>query len=281
MADYTQTKEGIGAVYKENQTESVWRGLEPLITPEQVRERHLWGLPMVSALVNPFTKKPYILKDELIKDMIIQAVALAEAEAKIDIFPKTYGEKEPFDRPAYESYGYMTVRHKPVQSIESLLLMPATQQAIFEVPLEWIDVGLLHQGQINLIPMTIAMKTGTVVPLTSAPGGAAFLSVFGNKHWLPSFFQVSYTCGFKEGALPVLVNQYIGTITAMEILSMLGATYARTVSGSLSLDGVSQSISTPGPNVFQSRLQDLADKRKWLIGRLQAQLGMKIVFGNV
>jgi hypothetical protein len=212
--------------------------------------------------------------------MIEEAVILAEAECKIDIFPKQYREKHAFDRPAYDNWGTMALRHKPVWSLEELTITPATNEAIFRIPNEWIDTGLLHQGQINMIPLTVAMKTGAI-PLTTAPGGAAFMSIFGNRHWIPAFFETVYTTGFPDGKIPGIINQYIGTIAAMEVLSMLAATYARSSSGSISIDGTSQSYSSPGPELFGPRISELADKRKWLIGRIQAQLGMKFISSNV
>jgi hypothetical protein len=173
------------------------------------------------------------------------------------------------------------MRHRPIASIESLLVMPSNQEPVFSVPLEWIDVGYLHEGQICLIPLTIALKTGTVIPLTSSPGGATMLSVFGNKQWISSFWQVQYTTGFPNGLVPRVVNQFIGIISAMEILSALAATYARSNSTSLSIDGLSQSIGTPGSDIFTVRLTQLAEKRKWVRSRLQAVLGNNIVIDNV
>ena len=281
MADFSGSKAGIGDLYPNNQTDGDWVDLEPLINPQDLKDIHLFGIPLVSNIRDPLTNRITVMDDPKIKRFILEAVGLAELEAKIDIFPHHYNEKQAFDRVAYEAFGYMTMRHRPIYSLESLLVMPANEQAVFSVPLEWVDVGYLHEGQISLIPLTIALKTGSMVPLTTSPGGATFLSIWGNRTWIASFWQVVYTTGFYGGLVPKVINQFIGTIAAMEILSAIGATYARSNSTSLGIDGLSQSISTPGSEIFQVRLKELADKRKWLKSRIQTAFGMNFISDNV
>jgi hypothetical protein len=281
MADYTSSKEGLGKLYSENELHADYEDLEPLITPEMLVDIHLFGVNLVSNIKNQLTGKYDVMDAPKIKRFILEAVALGQAESKLDLFPKQYCEKIAFDRAEYDMFGYMVLRHRPVLSLESLTVTPSNEQPIFQIPNEWIDVGYLHQGQINLIPLTIAVRTGVVVPLTTSPGGATFLSIFGNKPWIPSFFEATYTTGFKNGLVPKVVNHYIGVIAAMEILSALAATYVRNTGSSLGIDGLSTSVSTPGGDLFASRLKDLADKRKWLKGRLQAEFNMNIITGNV
>src|SRR6185369_13911889 len=107
-------------------------------------------------------------------------------------------------------------------------------------------------------------------------GGAFFLSILGNRQWIPAYWKITYTSGFKDGMVPRVINELISTIAAMEILSQLAATYARVQSHSLGIDGLSQSVSTPGPAVFQVRIQELTDKRKALVGKIRAKYGTKL-----
>jgi hypothetical protein len=279
--DYTDSKPGLGKVYKENAVTSDWIDEEPLITPKKLREVHLWGIPLVSNIRDPFTKKPAVMDDVLLKQHIIEAVALGEAESKTEIFPRQYVESQAFDRAAYDSFGYMQLRHRPVLSLESMTVTPSNEMPVFQIPLDWISTQLLHLGQIALIPLTIATKGGSVVPLTSSPGGATFLSIFGNKPWIPMFFEVRYTAGFKDAVLPKIINQYVGCIAAMEVLSLLATTYSRSNSTSLSLDGMSQSIGTPGMEIYKQRMQELSDKRKWILGRVKAAANMSFIVDNV
>jgi hypothetical protein len=279
--DYTESKPGLGKIYKENAVATGWQDEEPLITPQKLRDIHLFGIPLVSNVRDPLTNRPAIMTDDLLKQFILEAVSLGQAESKIDIFPTQYVEKQAFDRAAYDQFGYFLLRHRPVTSIEAITVTPSNEVAMFKLPLEWVEVGLLHLGQVNLIPLTIATRGGTMVPLTSGPGGTFFLSLLQNRPWVPSMFEFIYTTGFKEGALPKVINQYLGCIAAMEILSLLATTYSRNTSTSLGIDGLSQSIGGPGGQIYKQRLEELGSKRKWLLGRIQAATNTSFIIDNI
>ena len=108
-----------------------------------------------------------------------------------------------------------------------------------------------------------------------------FLNILGQKPWVPAFWGIEYTTGFQNGQVPVIVNDLIGTIAAQRVLSMLAATYARSNSTSLSIDGMSQSISTPGPQVFKVRLDELAEQRKLLTNKVKKLFQQKFIVGNI
>ena len=276
-----ESKEGIGALYHENCVKADYTDLEPLITPDKLKGIHLFGIPLVSAQRDPITNRPQIMTDDLIKDFIQEAIALAEAESKLELLPRQIKEKQPFDRALYDSFSYCQLRHRPVFSLEKITVTASDQEDLYIVPLTWVDIGYLHLGQVNLIPLTLSIKSGNMVPLASNPAGAVFLSIWGSRSFIPSFWQYEYRVGFPDAQFPKIINQYIGVIAAMEILSVLATTYSRTTSSSLSVDGLSQSSSTPGAEIFAQRLSELGDKRRWLLGRLQASFNMKIVVDNV
>jgi len=280
MADYTNSKDGLGRLSPENAVAVQFEDLEPLLTPEQLINLHLKGLNLRSAVRNPFTGKYDVWTNDDLKEYIINAVALAEAESNLEIFPVQHKEKLPFDRCEYKSFGYIPLRHRPVSSLQSLRVVTSSEQAVYALPLEWVDVGYLSQGYVYILPLTIAVKEGVIQPLLAGPGGSAFLALFGSNPYVPAFWEAEYTTGFKDGLIPKLVNQYIGVIAAMEVLSAIAATYARTTSSSLGIDSLSQSSSGPGAQLFAPRLEDLASKRKWLMTRLKAKFGMSIISSN-
>jgi hypothetical protein len=281
MADYTITKDGLGRVSPDGALEVSFEDLEPLITPDRLRSEHLLGLPLVAGIKNPVTGKPHVVTNDEIKVIIKNAVGLGELESKIEIFPKQYTEKQAFDRPEYQSWGYIQLRHRPVSSIQSMDVTTSDGTIIYRTPLEWVDVGYLHQGQLNILPLLMSIKSGQPVYLASGSGVSPMISLFTQNNWVPSFWEIKYTTGFKEGLIPSVINQYLGTIAAMEVLAMLAATHARTTSTSLGMDGVSQSISGPGAELYNNRLEQLASKRKWLMTRLKALYGELIIASNV
>lgn len=274
MADYTNSKSGIGAVFPERAVDTALQRLEPLLGPEEFKSRHLFGISLVSQMKDPITGKNQLMNDEQLRDYIEGAVNQVEIETGIDIFPTQRKEKHPYDRALYEAYGYMQLNHRPTSSIEALTVNGATQQDLYSIPLEWIETAYLPRGQINIVPMTGAFIYGGTIP-TTAIGGAFFMSLFGNSTWIPSFWQVTYTSGYKDGMVPRIVNDLVGTVAAMEVLSMLGTTYARTQGHSLGIDGLSQSVSSLGPNLFQTRLAELQAKRDKLVAKIKALYDLK------
>lgn len=280
MAIFTDSKEAPGGMMPEGVIETSWDNTEPLITPEKLRRHHLFGIPLVSAIKNPMTNRPDVLDDPLLKEYIIEAVSLAETEMGLQIFNRQLSERQPYDRPAQDSFGFMVLRQRPILSIQELSITSSDGVNIWNVPLDWIDTGYLHSGQINILPFAISAQSGTTIPITSPVGQGLLPSLF-KFNWVPGLWQVKYTTGFKNGMVPRSVNQLIGVIAAMEVLSQLASTYSRSNSSSLSIDGLSQSISTPGPELFKVRLDELGLKRKWLTKKLQRLFGLGLWSDNV
>ena len=278
MADYTKSKGR--TLYPDNTLETSWNRLEPLITAEEVRVGHLFGIPLYSGIRDPKTGVAQEMTDPLIAKIIERAVSLAEEETNLDIFPVQHNARMAFDLQEYQSFGFFKLPLRPVNSIQSLKVVPSNDVPVYDVPLEWVDTGGLTYGQINIIPLTIGTNASGYQPVQSA-GGSVFLSVFANRQWMPFFWEITYTTGFPDGKLPRTVNELIGAIAAMEILSMLAATYARSSSTSLGLDGLSQSVSGPGPQIYVQRIQELAEKRKWLVKKLKTAYGTTMFSNNV
>ncbi len=280
MADYTTSKRPPGGNTPPGAGETEWRRTEPLITGQNLRERQLWGLNLVSG-IRDLNGKAVVLNDSQLADFIDRAVATVELETHLVIFPVQIQEKHGFDLQEYQSWGYFRLQQRPVISIESLTVAPSTGTTLFTVPQEWVETGRLHDGQLNIIPLTTALTANP----SSASGGAAgmvLMNIFsGGMQWIPSYWMITYTAGFDRGELPKVMNDLIGTVAAMEVLSMLGATYGRDKGGSLSIDGLSQSVSTPGPEVFTRRLEELEKKRMMLTKKLKTQYGQSIFSGNV
>jgi hypothetical protein len=281
MAIYTDTKAGIGQVFPQGAVDQAWGRTEPLITPEKLVSRHLFGIPLVSGIKDPITGKAQVMTKDILADYIDRAVSVVELETGLSLFPIQYEEKYPFDRQEYQSFGYFRLLHRPITSIEHLAIVPSNQQEVFVVPLDWIDVGQLYYGQMNIIPLTIALSANGQGNIVATAGGPALLAILNNHQWLASYWQVRYTTGFPNGSLPKVVNELVGVVAAMEVLSMLAPTNAKNAGSSLSIDGMSQSVSTPGPEIYSKRLEDLEKKRMQLVGKLKAMFGMKLFSGNV
>lgn len=280
MSDFTGSKGTLGAIYPSHAVAAELQRLEPIISPQDIRDLHLFGLTLASQMPDAITQKNRVITDEIIKRIILNAIEQAELDLNIDISPVQRKVKMPFDRNLYQQYGYMVLPNRPVMSIDSFTVTPANGVDIYKVPLDWLEMANSPKGQINIVPMTAAFIQGGSVA-AAATGGTYFLSVLNNRGWVPAYWQVTYTSGYPDTMVPRIINELIGTITAMEILSMLATTYARSQSHSLSIDGLSQSVSGPGPTIFKGRLEELDAKRTKLTNKIKALYGRKIFASSI
>lgn len=278
--DYSKSKNTLGKLVPENAIGSVWNRYEPLITPEQLRTRHLFGIPLVSRAKDVYTGKPMVMTDDVLRDMIVRAVSLVEVEGNFDIMPVKYREKTAFDRNAFDSFGYMELKRRPVASVDRLSVTPSNQVDVYVVPQDWVEASGFQRGQINIVPLTIAFTNGGFIPSQSA-GGAAFLSILGAKGWIPAYWQIEYTTGFPDGALPRDLNELIGVVAAIETLSLLATTDADANSRSIGIDGLSQSVSSAGPQKYQARIEVLTQKKQMLIDKFKGRFALKMFSSNV
>lgn len=281
MADYSDAKAASTASWPPRGLQSPWLRLEPLITPAELRALHLFGLSLTSAMADPVSGRYQVMDDALLNHYIEQAVAQVEQEASLTLFPIDVEERHPWDRQEFEAWGYLRCNLKPINKIREVVIQSSDATDLYRFPNEWIEQGYLHKGQIHLIPLAAANQNGAVVSLTSA-AGITFMTMFGNlTGWMAAYWTVRYQAGFPDGKLPQIVNQLVGTVAAMEVLSNLAATYATQQSMSLGIDGLSQSISNPGAQLFQPRIEMLQAKRTQLASRLKTIFGNKFFIGTI
>lgn len=282
MADYRSTKPVVGGVFPVGGGDSAWKRTEPLITAEDLVEMYLFGMDLVSGMPDSLTGQRKRMKAPTINKIIDKAVSKAEAETGIIIFPTQIKEKHAWDRNDYDSFGYFMLDHRPVSSVESITVNLSTNDDIYVVPPDWIETGNGAWGQLNIIPLTIALTSGNPVAIPTTAGGALLLSIFqGKSQWVASFWKVVYTAGFPDGNVPKIVNELVATIAAQDICSQLAATYGKSQSSSLNIDGMGQSVSTPGPEIFTKRGNDLAAERKLLVNKIKNLYHLKLFSNNV
>jgi len=282
MADYTKSSIDPRGVLPENAVDAQeWSRYEPLLTPEQLKNRFLKGIPLVFNIMDPVTKKYDRLEPEDLKDMIVRAVAQLEMDSKIDIFPVQRKEKKPFDRNEMVDLGYMRANYRPIRSIDKLAIGPGNSPDILTIAPEWLAQDGWVRGEVRIVPTINTVISGGYVPADAGVGqGSAFVALMGTKGWISSFWTMEYTTGFSDGRIPIVVNELIGCYAAIEALSLLASTH-RTNSQSLGMDGASQSTSGPGPQVYDGRIKLLEDRRKNLLSKLRGMMGSKFVIGNI
>ncbi len=280
MADYSDSKVGNRAVYPDRAVDAQeFQRLEPLLTAEELRNRVLFGIPLISSVVDPRTKKVQVMTDSHLEDIIIGAINQLEVDSGIDMLPVQRTEPHPFDRNTFRQYGYLKTEHSPITSVESIIVQPNDETALYSLPTDWISTASFNKGLIHITP--ILPSAATIGSYASTGNGAAFLSIMGQLGWMPDFWSITYTTGFQDGAVPRIVNEIIGCYAGIEILSMLAATNSGSTSRSTNGDGFGQSVSGPGPDRYKARIEDLDKKRDRLTKKLRAMYGKKFVMGTI
>lgn len=276
MSDFSQTKRYGTSIYPVHvkQASGLLRRCEPTLTPDQLVNRFLKGIPLVFRNGDRFTE------DDL-KDRVYLAQNEAELMLNTTITREARQEKHSFDRGLYEAYIHIKAEQGPIVSIEQLAIVSANGDNIFQIPPDWIETANFAKRQINVIPLLAAYGVNQVEGAVGN-GGIAFLTILGGLGWVPAYWQIQYTTGLSntEGQVPTPVNELVGCIAAIEILSEIAPTNIFN-SQSQSQDGISQSSSGPGPRLYQLRIEDLEKKQDTLTKQLRALFFNKFVIGNV
>lgn len=275
MADYSNSKRIPTNTYpvESQETTNLLGRAEPTIGPDLLISRYLKGQEKE-------IREKY--SNEELKDQINLAMNDFESISGLNIYPVQYRERLPFDRDLWRSFVFTNLKHRPVLSIEEFNIMSADQEKIYQIPPSWIEIGMAYTGKIYLIPIIALMGATSVSAGTPASAGLVFLNAISFLQWLPSFFSVIYTSGISkvEGEVPNIINQVIGMTSAIAILSELQSSNRHT-SSSIGQDGLSQSSSSPGPQVYKTRIEDLTAKRDKLMARVRAIFHNRYFLSNI
>lgn len=254
-------------------TSGLLKRVEPFLTPEQLLSRFLKGIPLQFPNGDKFSW-------EDLKDRIYLAQNEAELRLKTTITRELRQEKLPFKQEDYKAYIHLTAEQKPLCTIHQLAIVSADKNNIFEIPPEWIETTNFTKGIVNVIPLLAAYGVNSVQGAVGN-AGIAFLTVIDGLNWVPAYWQIKYTSGLSntEGQVPAVVNEYIGTIAAIAILSEIAATFIYN-SQSQTQDGISQSSSGPGPRIYMIRIEDLTTKMQALEKKIRAIFSQQFYVGN-
>lgn len=272
--------QSIGAAYPIGAYEEADPSVASLISAAELKAEYIAGIPLYSQVIDQKTRLPiFRLTDDIAEKFIKKALLRIEQRTKLTLVERKFREKKPFDRAEWDTYGYMRLNNRPVTAIESMTVRLAGNQVLFMVPPDWIDPGNLRVGQINLLPMGVTNLPGGHEAVPIGPGGAPFLALHARDSWVPSWFEICYRAGFPGGQYPGVLNDAIGMEASIAILSLLGATRL-TNSASLGIDGLSQSVGTMGPNVYQTRLEWLEGRLREICNGMRTEYGTKLFSGS-
>lgn len=259
------------------ETSGLVKRCEPIMTPELFRSRFLLGVPR--QLPNGDT-----ISDNILKDYLVRATNEVELLTNMTVNREQFQDKLIFDRNLYKAWVHLKAEKGPIISLEKLSITSANGVDIFILPPDWIETANFAKRTINVIPLLAAYGSNEVSGSGVGPGGGglAFLSTLDGIQSVPAYWQITYTAGMssKEGQVPVVVNDLIGAVAAIKLLSMIAATNLYN-SQSLSQDGISQSSSGPGPNIYKTRILELSADRDVAIKKLKGIFFGKFFVGEI
>jgi hypothetical protein len=227
-----------------------------MVTPTEMRRSTLFGIPLKSALTQE------MLSDEVIQRYIAQAVNEIELATDLYIYPVTFKEKHDYNKEVFNwSYCYIKLNHPNVLNVtkvEISYINDVQKEGFVQFPLEHVHL-MPQEGVLQLVPAVGSTFGGF---LLTAFAGAQYQAMryLGATDY-PGAIRVEYKCGFEEGKIPAAVAGLIEVTAAYNILSAMGPILFPFSSISISIDGVSQGNSMPGPGFLQQRMGEL-DKRK-------------------
>ena len=204
-----------------------------LITPEQIRQRYLFGLDLTDDQGNPLPDSEY-------QHYILAAIAWLEHTLDIPILPTAFlRERHDYYRGDYPEFNIIQLDNYPVVGeIEEFRVEYPSGQTVVNFPLEWIRLDRNH-GIVRIVP-----TAGTLSEIIIGQGGSFLPAVYSGLDHLPDLFAISYTAGFEDGRVPANLLDIIGKKAAMGPLNIFGdlVVGAGIANISTSIDGLSQSI---------------------------------------
>jgi len=202
-----------------------------IITVKQLKSVYLFGVNLQDDDGNE-------MPDELFKFYIRSAQDWLEKElGGVLLCEKEITESHDYHMADYQSFGLLKLYRTPVQEVsECGFQFPLSENATNFDP-SWYRV---EGSLINLVP-----TQGTFSAIALSQGGN-FLPLLSGMGYIPHFWRVKYKAGFKKGQVPASILDIIGMKAAMGPLNIAGDLIAGAgiASKSISLDGLSQSIST-------------------------------------
>jgi len=272
MADYSDSKNYGNLAYPVSalETSDLFGRCESIITPKRLISKHLKGVDL----------SEYSTSD--LKSEIEYAINEIESRTKLYIYKVQKRERLPFDRDLNKQMVYMKTKYGPILSVEDLSVVSSNGEHIYRLPATWLEMGFAHQRQLNLIPILSIFGAAGLQDGQSSNAGLIFIRAINNFTWLPAFWTLTYTVGVSnvEGQVPIIINDVIGIQAAMELLSSK-QNQNRFTSTSISQDGLSQQASSPGPQVYQARIDFLREKQERLLTEIKTKFSQKYFLSNI
>jgi hypothetical protein len=190
------------------------------------------------------------LSPTFFEDKLANAISKLEDITSIDILQREICvEKHDYFTTDYLNYAFMQLYRTPAQSVKEVRAVYPTGQTIQVFPSEWVRLYVEH-SQFHLVP-----TSGSLAQVMLGGGNGYLPFIFAGLSYLPMLWEVDYTSGFAENAVPREIVTVICKLAAIEVLTLMSDLVGPLgiASSSLGIDGMSQSISRQLP-AFKARI---------------------------
>ena len=156
-------------------------------------------------------------------------------------------------------WGYIITRNRPIISVEALSFSYTRQTgSLFNMPLDWLRIDS-RVGHIRIVPIGPSSIIGSA-------GLALGLSIANRS--IPDMVQVSYTAGLKNAAADY--PELLDVVKKKAVLKIVADAFLPQ-SGSISADGLSQSISVD-MDKYSSSIEEIINGPKGANGGLMTAI---------
>jgi hypothetical protein len=235
------------------------RNVAPLINAETLQRDYLFGINLVDRNGDPMSA-------ETIQLAVDNAASWLEHYLDIHVIPYLVVEDKDYRLNDYAEWGYIPLNEYPVISFVQMEMVyfrdqDGVPETIQVIPNNWIRLQN-HDGIVRLIPNARFPAT-----LQIDQSGNFFPEVL-RSNLVPHLWRLTYWAGFDDGAVPMIINQAIGLLAAINLMAIDGiAVFGPGIaSTSLSIDGLSQNIATTNNSESSAYSSVIAEYRKLLFG---------------
>lgn len=262
---------------------------ESILTVERFKQEYLFGIPLRSSLTGEE------VSEETLKNFLSKGISDFETSVKIPVSPVVIRDVLDFERADDLAFSTRQLSRYPVLEVQKLqACFPGRMSGeyafnadpendpfndegsqVVTYPTNWIELNS-DNGLIRITPKTGSLVNADVSFIASA--GYKSILLGGLKSW-PRLWRITYRVGFEEDKIPAIVNDLIGIKAAIKLLSQIGPVLFPAIGYGVGLDGMSQSVTTPGPQFLAGRLADLKEQEQKLEAQMKSYFGQDLIFG--
>lgn len=238
------------------------KGTSSIIDPNDIRQNYLFGINL--------QKQGQVLTDDVYQYYINAAVEQLQNYLGIKLFKQVIQESKDFYSDDWQQWGYVKTTYPVRCAFELTGYLGTIRQVTY--PTDWLSVrktsdGELYQRQIHIIPNSANIQNEAIMYTGILPS----VNYHSNRR-IPNYWTMVYVTGFDS--IPADILNALGKIAALNILAMTSDALLYQPgmnTNTISLDGLSQSISLNANGVFSNRIKQY-QLDLWGDGKNQGEL---------